>query len=98
MSAHSAYTWKHPALGLCGPSGRPWHFVQRVNPHGRRARRLALIRYWNAFIRGLPAKLPAWMCGPRPLPPGPNGSVTTPNSQPDPATNHGGTVRKVVMA
>jgi hypothetical protein len=93
MSAHSAHSWNHPNLNLTTHVTRAVCY-HRVNRRGKRARRLAWARYWNAITRNLPARLPVWMCGPKPLPIGPCGSVPKPSSKVEEDINHGGTVRK----
>ncbi len=109
MSGHSAFSWQHPARGLCGGVTNPLRHRQLVNPHGKRARKLFWRRFRNAQANGLPVamipgwacrlppgmkKKPVWACGPKPRPPGPSGAVVIPNPKPAPVVDHGGTVRR----
>ena len=93
MSSHSAFSWKHPRRGLTGGVTSPIRYQMPPNRHGRRARKLAWQRFYNATMRNLPARLPMW-CGPKPLPQGPSASVPKPNPKPEQQpVNHGGTAR-----
>ena len=97
MSSHSAFSWKHPRRGLTGGVTSPLHYQMTPNRHGRRARKLAWRRFYNATMRNLPARLPMW-CGPKPKPAGPGQTSNTPTDKVETPTNHGGSVRKVAMA
>ena len=96
MSSHSAYPWKHPARNLTNGVTNPLCYQMTPNRHGRRARKLAWRRFYNAMSHGLPGRLPVW-CGPKPKPAGPCGSVPAPNPKPEPVIDHSGSVRKVAV-